>query len=34
MLGKDLERYPHRFIELYAAMVPKLESARGLLLGA
>lgn len=29
MLGKDLERYPHRFIELYAEMPKKLELPEG-----
>ncbi len=29
MLGKDLERYPHRFIEVYAEMPKKLELPEG-----
>ena len=29
MLGKDLERYPHRFIEVYAQMPQKLELPEG-----
>lgn len=29
MLGKDLERYPHRFIEVYAEMPQKLELPEG-----
>lgn len=34
MLGKDLERYPHRFIELYAQLPNKLELPEGFAWGS
>jgi hypothetical protein len=33
MLGKDVERYPHRFFELYVAMESKLEFPEGFTYG-